>query len=122
MNNLCSNTAALKRYDSEQDEADRRGEELTHRIMEVTLKATELAYEEVQLETDLFKAIIQGEELREGDYSDINVLLNKIDIAKDEARLLAQMELGRYMHRKWMDALIAAKWEQAERDVARGLV
>ena len=68
--------------------------------------AKELAFNnEVRLETDDFESAVKCEHFAEGDFSQVAKLLWEIDQASAEKKLMAQMKLGQFMQRKWMDPL-----------------
>lgn len=111
----------LARLHDEQDQGMKNAELLEDRRELVVSKAMDLAFEEIQLETEAFKDIINGESLREGDYSEINVLMNRIEIAGRTNDALgsgkAAMELGTFVYRKWVDGIMGRVWDKAESQV-----
>lgn len=116
---------ALARYQAEQDKADQNGELLERNREKVVQAAMDMVFESIQLEEEAFIDIVNGESLREGDYSEINVLMNKIEIAGRTNDALASgkaaMELGTFLYRKWVDGMIARHWDKASEIVLQEL-
>jgi len=120
MNNL-----ALNRLHDEQDQGMKNAELLEDRRELVVSKAMDMVFESIQLEEEAFIDIVNGESLREGDYSEINVLMNRIEIAGRTNDALgsgkAAMELGAFLYRKWVDGMMGRVWDKASEKVSQEL-
>lgn len=117
MNMPCSNTHALNRQMVEDDKADARGESLANLSKEVEEKTLELTFEEIQLEGPLFKEAVCGCGYSEGDFSDINVQLNKNDRTNGAERVLELAMFGAMMEGKILKPLKEHFRKQAESEV-----